>query len=49
MRLALCLGSEVEGPVERVIAVEQVEITGDMLRERHQRNNLLSEFHFHES
>ena len=46
MPLSPYLGSAVNGPVDRVIAVKRVEITGGVLLEQRQRYDLLCEFHF---
>lgn len=37
MHLDLYIESAVDGPIDRVIAVERVEITGDVLLEQRQR------------
>ena len=50
MPLGIYFGNEVGGIVERVIILEKIGITGDLLPERHQRYSLLSEYYlFHEN
>ena len=46
MHLVVYFGNEVADIVERMIIVEQIRITGDLLLERYQRYSLLSEFFF---
>ena len=46
MPLGVYFGNEVSDIAERMIIVEQIRITGDLLPERHQCYSLLSEFFF---
>ena len=46
MPLGVYFGKVVVDSAERVIVVEQIRITGDLLPERYQRCSLLSEFFF---